>query len=192
MRKPKAAGQWRVCMWVLTSALVACGGASPTDPGGLGGGCGLGSISVVPTPGEPPCAVTPQCPRVRPATAQTLIAVATCGFGRDASSCTPVPVPGGPRLQRVQLHFLLANPDRPGSVCTANVDVVADATPDGGAGLRWEAQELEDAAGGGCRNAGAQFAGTATVEGTCCERAVDIVLPVAQRTFRIRVRTDWQ
>jgi hypothetical protein len=180
---------------VVVGVLVACTNESPTgptrDPGGT---CRLGPIHVVPIPAEGPCNVIPQCPRVRPATAETIIAVSTCGFGANASSCTPVQNPGCPRplTERVRIHFRLANPDRPGSVCTADVFVGVEAIGNGGARALWDAQELEDAPGGGCRNVGPEYEGEATVVGACCERIIDIPLPAAQRTFRVVIRTDWQ
>jgi hypothetical protein len=135
--------------------------------------------------------LAPRCPQARPATAQTLITVSTCGFGETETTCVPLRGPGCPYRERVALFYLLVDPGRPGSICTADVHVFIEATTAGGVRLLWEAQELEDA-DIGCRGIGPEYEGEATVEGPCCERSVDIPLPHARRTFRIVVRTDWQ
>lgn len=166
---------------------VACG--SPTKPDPQPGNCGLGPISA--SPGQTPCEpITPQCPRVRPASAQTIITAATCGFGANDTPCTAIPIPGCPLTRNVILEFILENPDNP--TCTALVDVAVDPTPEGGASVHWGVQEREAAPGGGCPFAGAPYEGTASVEGPCCENVVDIPITKARRTFRLVVRTDWQ
>lgn len=91
-----------------------------------------------------------------------------------------------------RILFKLENPDRPGSICTADVMLDMETMPGGGARVFWYAQELEDAPSGGCRLVGSELAGEAIVRGACCERTIDIPLPNARRTFRVIVRTDWQ
>jgi hypothetical protein len=178
------------CVMVI-AMLVACSSGPPTGPSASRRGtCGLGPLTILPLPGEPLCSLDPRCPRARPATAQTIIAVSTCGFGANEASCTPVQLPGCPSTERVALDFRLANPDEPGSICTGNVHLVAEATRDGGAVVRWDAQELEETSTG-CRLVGPEYGGETTVEGPCCQLTVDILLPMARRTFRVVVRTDW-
>jgi hypothetical protein len=162
----------------------------PTDSGAAG--CGLGPISA---PGNTPrpCPITPRCPRVPSATATTLVLVSLCAFGADATSCTPVPSPLCPLLpgNAVLMHLLLYDPNKPGSTCTANVDVRIEIDGLNQTRIFWDAQELEDVPNGGCRNIGPEYQGESAVDGPCCQRTVDISLPVAKRTSRVTVRTDW-
>lgn len=183
----------RYSVMFLLSLAVACTNGSPVDPEPVSrDNCGLGPIAIVPISGEA-CNVNSRCPLRRRANAQTMVAVSTCGFGADASGCTPVQNPGCPFTgERQRIFFKLANPDRPGSICTGDVRLDIETLPGGGARVFWHAEELEDAPSGGCRLVGSELAGEATVQGPCCERTIDIPLPNARRTFRVVVRTDWQ
>jgi hypothetical protein len=59
---------------------------------------------------------------------------------------------------------------------------------DGGATIDWEAQEYDPTS---CQAIEPHFSGTATVEGYCCSRIVDVRFPNRDVTFRMVFRTDW-
>lgn len=185
------------CLWVrsvlLACALtvtIACGG-SPLFPGKppVVEGCGLDAVGF--NPADPTCTINaPQCPRLRPATAQTIIAVSTCGFGEGETSCPPVLL-NCPYKQPVVLQFLVVNSLDNALVCPSFVDAAIDPTPEGGE-VHWSVQERQAAFGGGCQFVGEPYEGQATVQGICCEKIVDIPLRHWRRTFRLVARSDWQ
>lgn len=171
--------------------VLACSADStvePTPPGTTA--CGLGPMSI-PTNTPAPCSIVPACPRVPPAAAKTLIAVSTCSFGADTGSCNPVPAPHCPFVNEGALRFSLYDPARPGSICVADVHVRIEAGIQNQTRVLWDAQELDTAPNGGCHPVGPEFEGESTIDGPCCQRIVDIPLPLAGRTFRMVVQTDW-
>lgn len=125
-----------------------------------------------------------------PSTARTLVLVSACAFGDDAASCTPIPTPMCP-VDRVAISFLLYDPNKPGSICTADINVRIEPGESNQTRILWDAQELEDTPGGGCRNVGPENEGESAVNGPCCQQKVDIRLPIAKRTFLMIVQTDW-
>jgi hypothetical protein len=182
-------------MYMVAAVLaIGCGDRSPVEPTPPGRGiCGLGPIAL-PTnrsPNEPPCdPIFPGCPRAKPADARTLIVLSSCPIGANQTSCPPVQEPFCPRSE-YGLHARVVNPNRP-TVCTGDVFMRINATPEGGARIQWYAQEKTDAPGGGCQNVGQEFEGEVVVEGPCCERILDIRFPNGNFTSRWIFRTDWQ
>lgn len=177
--------------WVLSLLLVlACSSDSPVAPPGPGAtNCGLGPISA-PNNAPRPCPIASGCPRMPPTTARTVVLVSACAFGEDAASCTPIPTPMCP-VDQVAIHSLLYDPNKPGSICTADINVRIQPGESNQTRILWDAQELQDAPGGGCRNVGPEYEGESTVNGPCCQQTVDIWLPIMKRTFRMAVQTDW-
>jgi hypothetical protein len=116
--------------------------------------------------------------------------VSTCSFRTDAAS-TPIPIPTCPFINQGLVEFRLADPNKPGSVCTAEVHARIEPGGPNQTHILWDAQELENEPTGGCRNVGPEYVGDSTVDGPCCERIVDISLPLAKQSFRMLVRTDW-
>jgi hypothetical protein len=94
-------------------------------------------------------------------------------------------------LERTALSYLLQDPNKPGSACTATVHVTIEPAGGGAARVGWDAQELESGPAGGCQTIGPEYEGVATIDGACCSKVIDISLPEARRTFRLVVRTDW-
>lgn len=176
--------------------VVGCAGDSPVAPEPPEpANCRLGPIVGPPnSPGVACAAIAPGCPAARPASAQALIAVSTCGFRFGDSSCVPVQLPDCPRAIIPRVHFRLHNPntDFPASTCTADVFARIEATENGGARIEWDAQELAVTPGGGCEKVGPEYEGVTTIAGPCCQGVVDIPLPKGRFTFRIVIRTDWQ
>jgi hypothetical protein len=186
---------------VLLMAL-ACSPDSPVDPtpapdGPLGSAaCGLGPMS--PPRNTPvPCSTAVGCPRVPPINASILVAASGCSFGSNATSCNLVSNPNCPFAfpedsnQFVVVHQLLHNPDRPATNCTGEFHFRIERP--GGSQIRilWDAQQLEEKPGGGCRAVGPHWDGEATIDGPCCQTIIDIRLPRAARTYRNVFRTDW-
>jgi hypothetical protein len=173
----------------VLAALAAVLGSPFAPTAGKMGQCGLGPITVSPNARD--CAtVAPQCPAQRPPDARTLLTFATCGFGSNEQSCTPVLNPVCPRDSQV-VAMSLVNPNRRDQgPCgfAAVVHINGQATSDGGATILWDAQEVDDA----CQSIGPELEGSARVDGPCCERSFDIFLPRGKFTFRVVFRTDWQ
>jgi hypothetical protein len=142
--------------------------------------------------GEPCASVAPSCPAPRPNDAQTLIAIQSCAFRRAEGSCEPVPiVPGCPRSSWT-LFMTMVNPNRSDAQpCFSGGDLhlFVNATPDGGASVRWEALERDPMT---CQFTDLHIQGTASVTGACCERVVDVLFPAGEWIARFVIRTDWQ
>lgn len=188
--------------WALPVLIAfACSGDSPAGPTPPSNsppsdvGCGLGPIAP-PTNTSVACSIAAGCPRIPPSTATTLVTTSTCSFGSDTVSCHAIPDPGCPlvfeRPGEVALRqYLLHNPDRPNTICTGILHFKFQRTVDGTIRALWDAQELEEQPGGGCRDVGPHWDGEVTIAGTCCQEFIDIRLPRAGRTYRHVFRTDW-
>ncbi len=55
--------------------------------------------------------------------------------------------------------------------------------------IRWDASEFDPVT---CRVVGPELSGEASIAGPCCEKVIDIYLPVGDTTYRFAIRTDWQ
>lgn len=171
----------------VCSLFLSCN--SPVEPGQLG--CGLGPLTFGRQPNDLCDVRIPQCPRARPADAQTIVGVTTCIFGSDEAPCTPVPSALCPYTRDVGLEFLVLT--TPGSSCTSIAHLVIEQTAGSGVRAHWDAQERGLGSDDICRAVGEPFEGSViTIEGSCCEQITEIPFRISGRTFRIAIRTDWQ
>ncbi len=86
----------------------------------------------------------------------------------------------------------LVNPNRDAAhPCTAGgeLQIVASATTDGGATIRWSAHEWDSVT---CAVVGPEIASSTGIDGPCCEKVIDIYFPAGKFTARFAIRTDWQ
>jgi len=86
----------------------------------------------------------------------------------------------------------LVNPNRDESrpcVSGGELQIIAGATSDGGATIRWSAHEFDSVT---CAVVGPEITGSDAVEGPCCEKMIDIYFPSGQFTMRFLFRTDWE
>lgn len=116
--------------------------------------------------------------------------VATCSFtGRDAE-CQSIQLPGCPTGTRRVVSLLLANLVAVGP-CVAAGEMTLDARPteNGGVHVLWDAQEFDPIT---CRATGAEQKGEMSLSGPCCDRSLDVYLPLHNLTARVQVRSDWQ
>ncbi|MEQ1869650.1 MAG: hypothetical protein ABL961_06460 [Vicinamibacterales bacterium] len=147
------------------------------------------------------------CPNPRPIGARTLVGLSTCTDG-DVDPDSSVVVSGtGTTSASINtpckpkaLICPLIDPHgnsplrypivRAGDACPAVVNVLLQASGDGGGGLEWQVQNYT-LSGGKCVATGAPRVGGTSMPGPCCASHLEIPVPERGKTFRLIARTDW-
>lgn len=131
----------------------------------------------------------PRCPTAPAAGGRPVAKVATCAYGRGATTCEPVVGGNCGTLEGTFFDFNLINPNPDAPIgCWGRAHLFLEPAADGsGFHVDWGAYATNNA---DCSDAG-MAEGELDVPNACCEQIVDLHFPHGEFTFRMAVRIDW-